>query len=339
MKIRQTLFQRSVASIVLLTFSSLTLYPAGVSAQAHEAAEKAGLLTRLKDEGLLGNTQRYLGKLAGQSGVNANTVPAVASVSPDEQFSQLLAGIHDELKALDTAATPAAPSAAPMAKAANPMARNSSDISARSLKNASPPAVSSVQTQKRIERVQLKIQALKKMYAGIEQSFNDTEQQLKAANMPAEILQRHHAAVAQYQSRQKQFQQFSEQVERSSGAEQQRALVELSRFMGTHQNAKPHQFTDPNKLPFGSPSNKVRKPNETKAEYQASLFPPKYDKIMLAGAIPDGLKLAQASLPVLPVAQDTAETEDIQLTPAVKAKAQELNNNPVQIYNWVRSRL
>ncbi|MBR7784299.1 hypothetical protein, partial [Undibacterium luofuense] len=90
---------------------------------------------------------------------------------------------------------------------------------------------------------------------------------------------------------------------------------------------------------FGSPSNKVRKPNETKAEYQASLFPPKYDKIMLAGAIPDGLKLAQASLPVLPVAQDTAETEDIQLTPAVKAKAQELNNNPVQIYNWVRSRL
>jgi hypothetical protein len=32
-----------------------------------------------------------------------------------------------------------------------------------------------------------------------------------------------------------------------------------------------------------------------------------------------------------------AATEDIQLTPAVKA--QELNNNPVQIYNWVRNNI
>ncbi|WP_202927625.1 transglutaminase-like domain-containing protein [Undibacterium crateris] len=34
-----------------------------------------------------------------------------------------------------------------------------------------------------------------------------------------------------------------------------------------------------------------------------------------------------------------AATEDIQLTPAVKAQALALNNNPVQIYNWVRNNI
>ncbi|MDO8312994.1 MAG: hypothetical protein Q7T25_13755 [Sideroxyarcus sp.] len=60
---------------------------------------------------------------------------------------------------------------------------------------------------------------------------------------------------------------------------------------------------------------------------------------MLAGPIPDGLKLTQASLPALPAPQDTAETEDIQLTPAGKAQALALNNNPVQIYNWVHNNI
>ncbi|BBB60564.1 hypothetical protein UNDKW_2291 [Undibacterium sp. KW1] len=48
---------------------------------------------------------------------------------------------------------------------------------------------------------------------------------------------------------------------------------------------------------------------------------------------------AQPSLPAIPTAQDIAETEDVQLTPAIKAQAAALNNNPVQIYNWVRNNI
>jgi hypothetical protein len=66
---------------------------------------------------------------------------------------------------------------------------------------------------------------------------------------------------------------------------------------------KPHQYTDPDKLPLRTPDGKVRKPYETKEQYQASLFPPKYDQVMLAGPIPDGLQLTQATLPQDP--QDT----------------------------------
>ena len=38
-----------------------------------------------------------------------------------------------------------------------------------------------------------------------------------------------------------------------------------------------------------------------------------------------------------PTAADLAQTIDVQLTPAIKAKAQELNYSPVKIYNWVRN--
>ncbi len=38
-----------------------------------------------------------------------------------------------------------------------------------------------------------------------------------------------------------------------------------------------------------------------------------------------------------PTAADLSETIDVQLTPAIKAKAQELNYSPVKIYNWVRN--
>ena len=60
---------------------------------------------------------------------------------------------------------------------------------------------------------------------------------------------------------------------------------------------------------------------------------------MLAGVLPNGLKLAQATLPQTPSAPDTAETEDVQITQAIHHKAAELNNNPVQIYNWVRNNI
>ena len=42
-------------------------------------------------------------------------------------------------------------------------------------------------------------------------------------------------------------------------------------------------------------------------------------------------------MPLTPTASDLAATEDITLTPAIKALAASLNNNPVQIYNWVRN--
>ncbi len=49
------------------------------------------------------------------------------------------------------------------------------------------------------------------------------------------------------------------------------------------------------------------------------------------------LQIAQASAP--PTSADLAETIEVQFTPEITAKAEELENNPVKIYNWVRNNI
>jgi transglutaminase-like putative cysteine protease len=55
-----------------------------------------------------------------------------------------------------------------------------------------------------------------------------------------------------------------------------------------------------------------------------------------AGSLSD-ITLPGTTVSATPTAADLAETEDVQLTPAIRAQAAALNNNPVQIHNWVRN--
>jgi hypothetical protein len=54
-------------------------------------------------------------------------------------------------------------------------------------------------------------------------------------------------------------------------------------------------------------------------------------------SLSDYIMLAQASDP--PTSDDLAETIEVQFTPAITAKAAELGNDPVRIYNWVRNNI
>jgi hypothetical protein len=44
-----------------------------------------------------------------------------------------------------------------------------------------------------------------------------------------------------------------------------------------------------------------------------------------------------AEILATPSAADLAETEDVQLTAAIRAQAAAFDHNPVQIHNWVRN--
>ncbi|MCH8619957.1 transglutaminase-like domain-containing protein [Undibacterium sp. TS12] len=314
-------FQRIVSCVVLITFSSLTLYPCAVSAQVHAASY------RIKSNVALGGISTKLFSLTSSS----NTTTTIKTSSSEERLSQLLKQIQDEVKAVAPAASTVTSTTTSTPAKTSLLALTATASNNTDLVNQHVSTIRSANSQ------------IKALYSDINQSFKDTEQHLKDAKLSSEILARHSKAVALYQSRQAEFDKIMERVgqadDKRQTSDRQAALADLSSFMDKYPNAKPHQYTDPNKLPFGSPSNKARKPNESKAQYQASLFPPKYDKVMLAGQIPDGLKLAQATLPDVPTAQDIAETEDVQLTPAIKAQAAALNNNPVQIYNWVRNNI
>ena len=57
----------------------------------------------------------------------------------------------------------------------------------------------------------------------------------------------------------------------------------------------------------------------------------------VSGGLPEGSY--QIALANPPTTADLAETIEVQFTPAIKAKAQALGNNPVKIYNWVRNNI
>ncbi|MES2933190.1 MAG: transglutaminase-like domain-containing protein [Pseudomonadota bacterium] len=318
-------FQRGIASLLLVTFSSLTFYPLTAAAQVHDVVEKAGLLPKQKDLGIIGNAKRYINKLAGETSQDS-------SLSSDEQMGKLLNDIHEQLKAVVPAA--ALPASALIA----------SRDSGAGIRTS---ALSDSATQSKVDRIRSDTSAINRLYADIDHSFNDTEQQLIEAKLPQEILDRHRAAVIQYQSRKGQFQSLSSELDKATGSrdsgQRQNALEGLGRFMAQYPNARPHQYTNPNRLAFRTPDSKVREPFTSKADFQAGLFAPQGAKVDFADAITDTTKVAQAAatatLPPIPNAADLAETDDIQMTKVIRDQATQLGNNPVKIYNWVRNNI
>ncbi len=178
--------------------------------------------------------------------------------------------------------------------------------------------------------------------AKVDDAFAATEADLIAKNLPAEILARHRAAVQAYKAKQAEFKQQLKVLEDADNKDDEvgraAGINNLAAWLEQNQKGKPHNKTNPNKLPFGTPTSKVRAPIETAQGFKTSLF--RQEPVRLAGAIPNGFTMpATATLPALPTADDLAATEDVQITQAIKDQAAKLNNNPVQIYNWVRNNI
>ena len=184
-------------------------------------------------------------------------------------------------------------------------------------------------------------QALENLDAAVEAEFAQTGEELKRKRLPAEIQQRHAAALAEFKARRAELKQNLQAVETAQDTNsQQQAATDLAQFLNSQQKSKAHMALDPNKLPWSVPKSKVRAPAEDAAAYQRLSRAFGVQPLQVAGPIPAGAALAAIpALPLTPTAADLAETEEIQLTPAIRAKAQELGNNPVKIYNWVRNNI
>ena len=103
------------------------------------------------------------------------------------------------------------------------------------------------------------------------------------------------------------------------------------------QKKRRHQPFDPNNLPFRVPTGKVRKPATSKEQFK-ELGLIQERPIQLASAELTPLMLAQATTD-LPQPEHLQPTEDVQITQAIIDKAAELNNHPVEIYNWVHNNI
>lgn len=174
--------------------------------------------------------------------------------------------------------------------------------------------------------------------AAAEAGFAEVEAHLRHHQLPPEILQRHQDAVTEYRTQHAEFKRRLDDLRAARHAPAQRGqkLIDLADFMKAEQKHRRHTPSDPKNLPFRSPENKTRPPIETEAGYRQDLFKPQPLRLAANGSL-SGITLPSTTLAATPTEADLAETEEVQLTPAIRAKAAELGNNPVQIHNWVRN--
>jgi transglutaminase-like putative cysteine protease len=189
----------------------------------------------------------------------------------------------------------------------------------------------------------------------VEDEFTQTGKRLVAQNLPPVILERHREAVATFNARRAELKSLTHKIQDARPARSltalgkrtatpentaslQTAINELGRFMAAYPNQRAHSQTDPYNLPFRIASDKVRQAAQTEAELNAVLSRTA-DAASSTIAATKTTATKSTSLTAGPDAADLAETEDAQLTPAIRAKAAELNNHPLTIYNWVRNHI
>jgi transglutaminase-like putative cysteine protease len=202
-------------------------------------------------------------------------------------------------------------------------------------------------------RIASKKAELQSLDKDIRAQFQETEKKLVNEGLPPEIMERHHKFVKHYEdnlnemlvnldsmNRVKKKEEFS--------AESDRIKAHLKRVIAP----KRHKQLDPNKLPHRTPEVQKREPRTKPEEFQKDFQPTKIAKkntpiLLAATGTPKGLfdSASASQQPILlaqaiqPTQADLAETIEVQFTPEIKAKAAELNNNPVKIYNWVRNNI
>jgi transglutaminase-like putative cysteine protease len=177
---------------------------------------------------------------------------------------------------------------------------------------------------------------LEAMTASIAAEFQATEQHLKNKNLPAIFMERHVAAVADFNAKRAEFQSKVDALLLADTAKdtvkRRAATAELNTFLRANHPGKPHKLVDPKNLPLRNPSGKVRPPKLTQQSYDKEL--PGTSSTLLAALLPVNLSSVPSTAPS---PDDLAETEDIKLTPAIRALANSLDNNPVKIHRWVHN--
>lgn len=165
--------------------------------------------------------------------------------------------------------------------------------------------------------------------------FDAIEARLKEKNLPDVILNRHYEAVNQYKQEMSVLRANLDELDAEPTDEGKKPKAQKAKeHLKAKQKKKgPKTQFDPNDLP-----NKAREPNpENKPKLtpeaftRAGLHSNPYVKLAAHGTYTFD-RLAGASDPAY-----LAATTEVVLTPAIVAKAEELQHDPVAIYNWVRN--
>ena len=177
------------------------------------------------------------------------------------------------------------------------------------------------------------------------EAMEEFEQEAKIFNnpkVPELARERYQAAKVEVVGK---FDQLIEKLNvlfnQENGDDQQQALSELIQLLNESQFKKTHTAEDPNKLPWGTPEDKVRKPSETLSELSANLGIAPYPSAiqLVSSATPMAAIAASLKDFEQPGAAELTATIDAQITPEIEALAVELNHNVVDIYTWVHNNI
>ncbi|WP_281184599.1 transglutaminase family protein [Trichlorobacter lovleyi] len=175
--------------------------------------------------------------------------------------------------------------------------------------------------------------------------FAATEQKLRDSKLPAKILERHAKFVKHYDDNLNELRGNIARVEKAkdhAGVQMQITRVhdQLKRIKAP----TVHEKLDPNNMPNRKRAIVWRDPRTKKEEFDKDFKKDKQawsnqPRIMVAanGSLAGLLTSSNFNAIILPAAEDLAETTDVKFTPEIQAKALELGNNPVKIYEWVRN--
>lgn len=184
----------------------------------------------------------------------------------------------------------------------------------------------------------------------IRKQFAETEKKLKDAKLPDEILQRHYKFVKHYDDNLVELKGNIDRIEKTKDkAEAEAEIDKAVKHLKKVKAERKHKPFDPNNLPHRQPKVKKREPRLNKEEFekdikkiQTSWRDQKRIMVASAGSLA-GLLTTSTVTAVTPLKKepaspaDLAETIEVQLTPEIRAKAQELEYQPVKIYEWVRN--
>jgi uncharacterized membrane-anchored protein YhcB (DUF1043 family) len=197
----------------------------------------------------------------------------------------------------------------------------------------------------------------------IRKQFRETEEKIK--DLPEEIKQRHKDFVKHYEDNLNELKANLEAIDRATTkGEVDSAIEKAKAHLEKVKPPKKHIPLDPNKLPHRTAEPVWIEPRlnysdqvsgvseqEIKDSGQLSAFSRQPSKPILVasngpltGLLDSDSTLNATSYPLYaqvsaPTPADLAETIEVQFTPEIRAKAQELNYNPVKIYNWVRNNI
>jgi transglutaminase-like putative cysteine protease len=167
----------------------------------------------------------------------------------------------------------------------------------------------------------------------VQQNFAAVERHIRDHRLPGVILDRHRAAVDQYQREMEDL--LRELHAAAPGGDNAASIQKIQQQLADKKVRRRHQFDDPNDLPNRSlPADPARKPKETEQDFKrAGIFDT--PSVRLAA-------LGDFTFDRLPGASDPAylaETTEIKLTQVIRDKAAELGHDPVKIHNWVRNHI